>query len=380
MYIAEISSSKLKGVFGNCNQLFITLGIMVAYLLGIKFKSYRFSYSDIALVAAGFVFLFEFLMLFMHETPRWFFSKGRDYDGIRALKILRGSQFYITTEIEAIKAGLRRTYSAWEQLLEFRHRPVYHPFILIFFLMFFQQFSGINAAVFYASQIFSQAGYDRDAANLVTFGAVGCVQVVSTLVSVILVDYLGRRKLLVASSVGMVVSSFLLGVYFLVLKEQCQNQLNSTSCPHHIEIFAIICVVTFFVSFSLGWGPIPWSSMSELLPNQVRTLGGSISTFANWGFAVVVTVSFQSYTHAVSPTFTWWSFTLIMVLSIVFVVLFLPEAKNRSLEEIQEHFERGRVVVCSCGGCCRARTLMKHTSSYNPTSSSVSRPASSVNY
>lgn len=349
VYIAEISSPKLKGVFGNCNQLLLTLGILLTYFLGINFKHYQFSYSDIALVAAGFVALFEILMLFTYETPRWLFGKNMDYNGIRVLKILRGKDFHITAEIERIKAGLRCKYSVKDQLIEFRRRAVYYPFILVFFLMFFQQFSGINAAIFYASRIFSAAGYSNDTANLVTFFAVGCVQVVATLVSVLLVDYLGRRKLLVASSVGMVSSSFLLGIYFLIFDGRCAMSLDSSQCPPHIEYLAILSVVIFIVSFSLGWGPIPWSSMSELLPNQVRTLGGSIATFTNWGFATVIIFGFDSYSHLVTPKFTWWSFAVVMGLSIPFVLLFLPEAKGRSLEEIQEHFEKGSLLACSCG-------------------------------
>jgi len=201
VYIAEISSSKLKGLFGNCNQLYITIGISLMYFFGINFNHHHLGYSNMALIAAGIAVLFEILMLTTHESPRWLFKNGLDSDGMKVLRNLRGKKFCVTTEADV---GLKRIYSVKDQVFEFRKKSVYHPFILVFLLMFFQQFSGINAATFYASQIFTSAGYSDDEAILASFGAVGCSQVIATLVSVVLVDYIGRQKLLVASSLGMI--------------------------------------------------------------------------------------------------------------------------------------------------------------------------------
>lgn len=349
VYIVELSSPKWKGRFGNCNQLFLTLGTLLVYLLGINFHGKIIRYYYTALVAAGVVTLFEILMLMTFETPRWLFSKNLDYRGIRVLKILRGQKFLIMNEVNGIKTSIRRTYTIYEQLLEFRRRVVFHPFILVLVLMFFQQFSGINAAIFYASTIFTQAGYRGDDVNLITFFAVGVVQVVATFISILLIDSVGRRKLLISSSVGMVLSSLMLGLYFYIYSHICYSSFSSKSCPPGIGYMAIMSVVLFISSFSLGWGPIPWSFMSELLPYQVRTLGGSVATFVNWGFAVIITLEFESYTELVSPMVTWWSFSLVMAFSIVFVLLFLPEVKGQSLEQIQKHFETGKIFVCcSC--------------------------------
>lgn len=331
------------------------MGILLIYFLGINFHGKKIHYYYTALVAAGVVALFEVLMLLTYETPRWLFSKNSDYMGIRVLKILRGQQFHITSEIDEIKAVIRHTFTTKEQLLEFRCRAVLHPFILVLFLMFFQQFSGINVAIFYASKVFKDAGYETDDANLVTFFAVGMVQVVSTFVSVLLVDSVGRRKLLITSSIGMIVSSFLLGIYFYVYSHKCHNDFMSASCPHGFQYMAILSMVLFISSFSLGWGPIPWSSMSELLPNRVRTLGGSIATAVNWGFAAIVTLEFDSYAKHVSLEGAWWSFTFIMLFSIVFVVLFLPEVEGWSLEQIQKHFETGNIIV----SCCSVKSIQQ---------------------
>ena len=358
VYIAEISPAKLKGCFGNFNQLFITVGIAATYFLGIQFGDYQIHYYDIALVAVTLTILFEVLMMVATlESPRWLFSKNRDDTATQILKILRGKDAQVQTEIDEIKMGLKCKPSIKNQLIAFKSQSVYHPFILVCFLMFFQQFTGINAAIFYAAQIFSDAGYSNNKVNLISFGAVGCVQVLATLASVALVDYLGRRTLLVASSIGIITSSFLLGVYFFIFNIKCGSYLESAECPSGIEYLAIASVALFIISFSLGWGPIPWSSMGELLPSQARSLGASIATFLTNALAAIVIFAFPSYANLVSPQFVWWTFAIIMITSVVFVLLFLPEAKGKSLEEIQEHFEKGRILACSSSCICRGHSM-----------------------
>lgn len=310
-----------------------------------------------ALLTGAFVVLFEFLMLFTYETPRWLFSKDNEFQGIHVLKILRGPNAHIGKEIDRIRHSLRRTYTFKEQLLEFKNRSVYMPFIIVLCLMFFQQFSGINAAVFYAVPILRQAQFDPIQANLIAALAVGLSQVIATFIAVILVDLLGRRILLTVSSIGMALSCFLFFVYFFLYDRTCGKDVGPNSrhdfppCNYDgvgIGALAIVSMVIFIASFSLGWGPIPWSVMSELLPNRVRTLAGSIATFVNWTFASIVTLAFHYYSDAVHPEFAWLSFGIVMVASVIFVILFMPETKGHSLEEIQDHFEKGEIFALPC--------------------------------
>ena len=367
MYIAEVSPAKLKGLFGNCNQLFITIGGFLGYLYGVP--KFNIQYWHFALGAAAVVTIFEILMLFTYETPRWLFSKHKEFQGVRVLKILRGPNAHITKEINQIKAAIRRKHSVIEQLLEFRHRAVFIPFILVLMLMFFQQFSGINAVIFYASDIFKQAGIPRDEVNLISALAIGLVQVIATLVSVFLVDHLGRKLLLTVSSVTMCLSSFILGIYYYIFNETCKGCLgdfkqcpgavnatlalsdprNSLPCSdQNFGYLAVVCVVCFIIGFSLAWGPIPWTSMSELMPHRVRTLAASMATFVNWMFATIITLCFHKYATAITEAGAFWSFAVIMAAAIVLVILFLPETKGHSLEEIQEHFEKGEIFAVTC--------------------------------
>ena len=375
-----MASATLKGLFGNCNQLFITIGILIAYGLGAIPCSAEscFHYYYVSLVPAGIVALFEFLMLFTYESPRWLYKKATHEIGInksntekeanRILNNLRGPKYDVPKEIRVIKRALQRNYTVLEQFFELKHRSVYVPFILVLFLMFFQQFSGINAAIFFAGTIFKTAGVTLSP-NIITVIAVGLVQVLATLVSVVLVDWRGRKQLLVVSSIGMCVSSALLGINYLLLNQFCCRCFglldckNSTNCiltdrpsfcsNPNVGVIAIVGVIFFIVSFSLAWGPIPWTSMSELVPGRVRTLCGSIASVVNWSFAVIITATFESYSDAVTPKIAWWSFSIIMFVSIFFVVIFIPEVKGHQVEEIEDHFENGKIiaVICSCSLC-----------------------------
>ena len=375
-----MASATLKGLFGNCNQLFITIGILIAYGLGAIPCSAKscFHYYYVSLVPAGIVALFEFLMLFTYESPRWLYKKATHETGInksntekeanRILNILRGPRYDVPKEIRVIKRALQRNYTVLEQFLELKHRSVYVPFILVLFLMFFQQFSGINAAIFFAGTIFKQAKVTLRP-DIITVIAVGLVQVLATLVSVVLVDWRGRKQLLVVSSIGMCVSSALLGVNYLLLNQFCCGcfgnfsakdcgNCNVTGRPTfcnnpNVGVLAIVSVIIFIVSFSLAWGPIPWTSMSELVPGRVRTLCGSIASVVNWSFAVIITAAFQSYSDAVTPKIAWWSFSIVMFVSIFFVVIFIPEVKGHQVEEIEDHFENGKIiaVACECSLC-----------------------------
>ena len=355
VYIAEISPAKLRGIFSNCNQLFITIGVFLVEVLGFKPSTFL-KFTDVALVTGSIVTLYAILLLFVVETPSWLYKKRRDLEGNRTLNFLRGPKANIPKEIRGIRSGIEDTesFTILDQLKAFRKQAVFLPFMLVFGLMFFQQFSGINAAIFYSSQIFESAKVSNP--TLVTLLAVGLVQIFATFISVILVDLLGRKVLLTVSSSGILVSSAGLGVYFYIFNHFCKSCLGSSCKNTELEIchhpafggLAIACVVVYIISFSLGWGPLTWSMMSELLPLKVRGLAGAIGTFINWTFAFIITVAFAGYTGEVTPKFAWWSFSLVMLASLFFNLFLLPETKGRKLEEIEEHFKEGQVVYIPC--------------------------------
>ena len=380
MYIAEVAPADYSGRFGNCNQLFSTIGAFISYGLGALWTStVKVHYYNISLVAAGVVALFELLMLSTYETPRWLYKKAIKQTGIlkwhteeeanRIMNVLRGPKYNVREELDGIKKALQKNLTIVEQFIELKHRSVYIPLILVLILMFFQQFSGINVAIFFTGDIFDTAGLSNISPRLLAFITVGVVQVVATLVSVILVDWCGRKQLLVVSSVGMCVSSAILGTNYVILDRLCGKcyGMNCTSPDHMIQhhddyhfcdnvnigVLAIVGVIIYIVAFSLGWGPIPWTSMSELIPGRVRSLYASIASMVNWTFAIIITASFKPYSEMVSLEVTWWTFSVILFVSIFIVIIFLPEVKGHSLEQIEDHFQNGKIIAiaCKCSFC-----------------------------
>ncbi len=372
VYIAEVASAKLKGLFGACNQFFSTLGQLVGYALGALAVSLDgFAYYHVATIAAGFVVVFEIFMLFTRETPRWLFVHGKDMVGTRVLQILRGPGINIQKEVGGIKKSIEKSkgLSFAEVLQAIKHRSVYIPFILALMLMFFQQLSGINVAIFYAGTVLKQAGTGGNGpdaekkATIIATISVGVVQVLMTFVSVALIDYLGRRVLLISSSIGALVSTFLLGIHFFIVDHKCHGCLGMNCTDDHnvtqlndfspcdstnLGWLAIVSLALFIAAFSIGLGPVPWLAMSELLPMRVRGLLASMVTMWNWLLAFIITESFHSYANAVTAEFAWWSFSVMMIFSILFVFFFLPETKGHTLEEIEDNFEHGRILAVSC--------------------------------
>ena len=131
IYITEISTPNVRGLFGSCNQLFITVGIYLAYGLGFQNLLH---YTYISLIAAGILALFAILLLFVKETPPWLYKKGKDLEGNQTLNFLRGPRADVPEEIRGIQSTLTDTGSFVDQLKAFRKRSVYLPLILILFL------------------------------------------------------------------------------------------------------------------------------------------------------------------------------------------------------------------------------------------------------
>ena len=378
VYLSEIPSKKWRGLFGNCNQLFVTLGVLVGFALGTINSAYgSYKYYHTALISAGIVLPFEILMLLpiTVESPRWLYLNGsiaRNGEGeyLSALKFLRGkcADSLLQEEVEDIKASLSTNRLSPRGLLgQFKSFSVAWPFFLILWLVFFPQFSGITAAIFYSSEIFQQAHFNTLQSNLATLGAVGAVEFLATLASVFLVDRLGRKTLLTISSSGIVLSSALMGVYFYIYIDLCVQCLGA-SCTgpsvcqsYNFGWLAITSMVMFIGFFAVGWGPITWTMMSELLPDSIRTLGGSVGTMCTCIWAIVITISFEPYVNAVTPKFAWWSFSVIMFVSLFFIIILLPETKGLSLSDIQERFKHKKIINVSC-------TWFNYNSRHNQTS------------
>lgn len=351
MYVGEIASAKLRGVFGTFPQLLLSLGSLVLYSLS---AISGFHYHSIALVAVGIVAVFELGMVWLPETPRWLFSQGMKDEGKQVLQWLRGPKVSVSAELSELEEAIcAEKPSVSEVLREFTKWRLFFPFVLVLVIMFFQQISGMNAIGAYIVLLFQDAGISNPQLATVYVAIIGFV---STLPSSYIVDVGGRKVLLTISGIGMAIGTAMLGVHFYItrpslcsdhgenstLYESLQDSSDTdTQCNKQYSPLAIVSVIVFAIAMALGWGPVPWILMAELLPQKVRGLASGIATAVNWGTAVIVVGFYLDYAKLVRLWFAWWSFAFLNLVGVVFVCAFVPETKRKTLEEIQARFEGG---------------------------------------
>ncbi|KAM6564595.1 hypothetical protein CsatB_024593 [Cannabis sativa] len=327
VYIAEIAPQNMRGTLGAINQLSVTIGIMLAYLLGL-FVDWR------ALAVLGILpcSILTFGLFFIPESPRWLAKMGMTEDFESSLQVLRGFDTDITAEVNDIKRTVgsspsRRTTIRFADL---KRRRYWFPLMVGIGLLVLQQLSGINGILFYSSNIFQNAGISSS--NVATFG-LGVIQVLATGVTTWLLDKAGRRLLLIISSVGMTTSLLIVAVAFYIEGIVSED----TQLYKVMGVLSLVGLVAVVIFFSLGLGPIPWVIMSEILPVNIKGLAGSIATMANWLTSWVITMTANLLLNWSSGgTFT--IYTLVSAFTVVFASLWVPETKGRTLEEIQQSF------------------------------------------
>jgi facilitated trehalose transporter len=334
VYIAEISSPSLRGLFSSLPLISLNIGVLLAYCVGM-IRS--FSYYQNAFVAVGITFLITIVIVWIPETPRFLMVKNREKKALQTLKLLRGCS--IDTEFKYIKhaletAGTSLTYR--EIISSLKKRNIYLPFVLLLFLMFFRQFSGVNAVIFYAAPIFKATGFPSDS-QFIALLTVGLTEVILTIMSIFVVDLFGRKILLIASAAIMCLSCAGLGI---------SSYLEHCTLCSHVNALAIFSVIAFVIGLSVGYDFIPYIMVPEMIPLGVRGfLGGILSAF-HWGCAVVVGGLYLFYAHAVTEAVAWWSFAVINLFSVIFIVVFIPETKGKKLEAMEYELVH-RYKLCS---------------------------------
>lgn len=351
MYIGEISSAKLRGLFGAYTQIAVAAGIVLNYGIS-SIPNITYYYSS--LVAAGIVTIFECLVVWLHESPTWLIRHGQSHRAVNVLKWLRGPRVKVEREVERIEAA--ESLSLWLAMKEMSKRYITVPIVIVMLSMFFHQIGGAHVLSTYAAPLFETAGVAKP--KLTALGAVGGVELVATLFSILVIDFVGRKLLLVFSSIGMTVGAALLGVHYYITRpatcsssianltqiETLMLQSQSTSgefqnCVNeNLAPLAISSTVLFAVAYSIGWGPVPWVLLSELIPVHVRGAASGIATLVNWGSAAFVIGIYLEYSHTVKEWFAWWTFALLNIAAALFAIIFIKETKGKTLEEIEKYY------------------------------------------
>ncbi|XP_013176543.1 PREDICTED: facilitated trehalose transporter Tret1-like isoform X2 [Papilio xuthus] len=336
VYLGETIQPEVRGSLGLLPTALGNTGILLAFFAGIKLD-----WRHLAFLGGALAIPFFLLMLITPETPRWYFTKNRVEDARKALQWLRGKNVNVEKEMRELtrsqaEADLVRG-NQFKQLFAVK----YIPAVLISLgLMFFQQLSGINAVIFYASTIFESAGSNID--PQLSSVIIGVVNFISTFIATVLIDRLGRKILLYISSVSMILTLVALGSYYYL-----QN-VGVDVKPY--GWLPLACLIIYVLGFSIGFGPIPWLMLGEILPSKIRGNAASLATGFNWTCAFIVTKTFPNIIEAIYMHGTVWLFSVICLIGLFFVIFFVPETRGKSLEEIEKKLTGGSVRIRNING------------------------------
>lgn len=323
MYIVEIAPPEVRGNLGCRFQLFICLGIIIVSSVG-KVLSWNW----VAIVGSVVAVLPPLFMLFMPESPCWLLKKGRHAEAASAIKFLYGTEGQIMGEFiyNDHKESQHNRVS-----IDITDPTIYKPALFSVGLMFFQQFSGSNAILYYTVLIFKEAKTSLSPVdeNII----VAHVMFIFTLISCFLMDKLGRKISLIISGLTTCLSLNALSIY-LVLSQK--NPSLTESCGW----IPLLCMLVYIAAFSIGLGPIPWLMMSEMSPTYARSLICGLGTAFSWIFVFIITKSFIDIEHSIHDYGAYWFYSAFCLLCCVFT-LFLPETKGKSFEEIKGFFAGG---------------------------------------
>lgn len=336
LYIAETSPSQIRGTLISLKELFIVLGILLGYLVGSvqinAIGGWRIMYSFGIPIA----FLMGIGMWSLPPSPRWLLLRAVQGKGsleaykeraVYALGKLRGrpaGDKLSEEQIEGTLFSLKTAYNEQESegsFWEVFEGASLKAFIIGGGLVVFQQITGQPSVLYYAASILQSAGFSAasDAAKVAV--VIGIFKLLMTGIAVLKVDDLGRRPLLIGGVGGIALSLFLLAAYYKFLGG--------------LSLVAVGALLLYVGSYQVSFGPISWLMVSEIFPLRTRGRGISLAVLTNFGSNALVTFAFSPLKELLGPDNLFLLFGFIALVSLLFVLFYVPETKGLSLEEIE---------------------------------------------
>lgn len=321
MYIGEIAPADIRGKMVSFNQFMIIFGMLVVYFVNwgiangqsiewINDIGWRYMFASEAIPAL----IFCLLLFFVPETPRYLAMQNQDQKALSVLTKINGSS-EAKTILSEIKATVRSADQTKKEKIFAYGKLVIVVGIL---LSIFQQFVGINVALYYAPRIFESMGAAKDASMLQTI-VMGLVNVVFTVIAIYTVDKWGRKPLLITGSIGMALGMF--GVAGLAF-------------ANVIGVSTLVFIIIYTASFMMSWGPICWVLISEIFPNKIRGQAVAIAVAAQWAANYFISSTYPMMMEY-SGGMTYGFYGVMSVLSAIFVWKMVPETKGKTLEEME---------------------------------------------
>jgi SP family galactose:H+ symporter-like MFS transporter len=321
VYISEVAPADARGWTVSLFQLAITIGILLAYVVDYAFanvQGWRWMFGLSVVPAA----IFAIGMVYLPESARWLAKRGY-HDRARAVLARIRDTSEVDAELQEIEQTLARseTHGNWRDLLN----PVLRPALIVGIgLAVFQQITGINTVIYYAPMIIQSAGISSASGAILATAGIGVVNVLMTIVSMWLIDRVGRRPLLLTGIAGMVVTLGVLGWAF-----------HSSNRTGSLAWLAVISMMLYVASFAISLGPIFWLLIAEIYPLRVRSSSEGLAATFNWSSNLLVSLTFLTLLQVIGAPRTFWLYGLFAIGAWLFSYRLVPETKGRTLEEIE---------------------------------------------
>ena len=319
-YVSEISPAKDRGRLVALYQFNIVLGILIAFLSNYLLRNVGENAWRWMIGVEAFPALIYTLLIFtVPKSPRWLISKNRNEEAKKVLDLINPDGDAEKLMLEIKKES--ESHASGENIFMKKYR---FPLILAFLIAMFNQFSGINAFLYYAPRIFVEAGLGESTALLSSIG-IGVTNLMFTLLGVFLIDRLGRKVLMYIGSIGYIISLSLVSMAFFL-------DWGGLAVP--------IFLFMFIASHAIGQGAIIWVFISEIFPNHLRASGQSFGTSTHWVLAAIIPSLVPLLFSTIGAGVVFMIFAIMMVFQLLFVIFMMPETKGISLEELSKKLTR----------------------------------------
>lgn len=364
-YISEISTAANRGRLVSLNELGITLGFLLAFIVDYTFMDTSSGWRLMFGLSGGMAAVQLVLISLMPETPHFLVLSGRDLKAIAVMKKLHNIGGVLAQrEVDKIKEEQKLERDASCSFVCSSEDNMRSRLMVGLGLVIGQQLTGQPNVMTYAGDIAQAVGFCGSTLSALATILLGLVKVVATLASLLLVDRLGRRTLLLMGVITIIVSLAVLTVTATyqevhegVAHQACREYQNvsaevtmtpgecpPSTLPRHASIISFIALVTYITAYSVSFGPISWILLSELFPLGVKARAMSLGQAVNWTANVVVSFTFLDMVHTFTLPSVFGFYLVMSIVSFFFIYYYVPETKNKTLEEINRELRQDRAT------------------------------------
>jgi len=338
MYTAELAPAHLRGILVSLGEIFICVGILLGFAVNVALAGLPDHSAWRMMLSGGLLPAFVLFMMVqcMSESPQWLCAQGRVQEAREVLEKGCPSEFEVEARIVEICEALALEQKSSSSMLQ-PAPGLRHCLFVGCGIAFFSQMTGIESVMYYTPITFAEAGVEGRTTVLAATLAVGVVKLVATVGSALILDDVGRRPLLIVSSIGVTISLVLIAI----------------GCATTMTAFTVVGQCLFVAFFAVGWGPVTWTIIAEVFPLKCRGAAMSMATALNRFTSFVVALTWLSLCQLLGTAGCYALFAIVNAVGVWFCIGYVPETKGLSLEQISKAMHIKTPQVCD-------ETVIKH--------------------